>query len=161
MNAEQPGTGNLSKTSAKCDKTHSVSGDSNKNTQQDLHDPCPAYTPAHHHALVTLHCASSHRPFNAVWDPYYLEEVELLRPGTKVPSPRTVSLISRRCALLGPDGERVLQGLSRCDPRLIDGWTAPFVASYLGIVIVWFAAGKIHHAILEFIRLTESHTART
>ncbi|KAJ6590361.1 hypothetical protein B0H10DRAFT_2442367, partial [Mycena sp. CBHHK59/15] len=41
---------------------------------------------------------------------------------------------------------------------IIDGWTAPFVASYLGIVIVWFAAGKIHHAILEFIRLTESHT---
>ncbi|KAJ6624792.1 hypothetical protein B0H10DRAFT_1668944, partial [Mycena sp. CBHHK59/15] len=42
-------------------------------------------------ALVALRCASSHRPFNAVQDPYYLEEVELLRPGTKVPSPRTVS----------------------------------------------------------------------
>lgn len=35
---------------------------------------------------------------------------------------------------------------------VIDGWTAPFVASYLGIVIIWFSAGKIHRAILELIR---------
>jgi hypothetical protein len=33
----------------------------------------------------------------------------------------------------------------------MDGWTAPIVASFLGIVIVWYEKGIIHHAILEFI----------
>ena len=34
---------------------------------------------------------------------------------------------------------------------MLDGWTTPLVSSYLGLVIVWHANGKIHHAILEFI----------
>ncbi|KZS99691.1 uncharacterized protein LAESUDRAFT_718541, partial [Laetiporus sulphureus 93-53] len=41
---------------------------------------------------------------------------------------------------------------------IIDGWTAPFVASYLGIIIVWFDGTRLWRAILEFIRLTEKHT---
>jgi hypothetical protein len=36
-------------------------------------------------------CAANRRPFNSVKDPFYLQEVELLRPGTAVPSPSTVS----------------------------------------------------------------------
>jgi hypothetical protein len=28
----------------------------------------------------------------------------------------------------------------------IDGWTAPLVASYLGIVVIWYEHGKIHRA---------------
>lgn len=35
---------------------------------------------------------------------------------------------------------------------VMDGWTAPIVASFLGIVVVWYEDGKIHRAILEFIR---------
>lgn len=34
----------------------------------------------------------------------------------------------------------------------MDGWTAPIVASFLGIVVVWYEKGIIHRAILEFIR---------
>ncbi|EPQ54971.1 hypothetical protein GLOTRDRAFT_24990, partial [Gloeophyllum trabeum ATCC 11539] len=49
------------------------------------------YTPARHRALVALRCASSYRPFNSVHDPFYVAEVELLRPGTKPPSSSTVS----------------------------------------------------------------------
>ncbi|KAF8224923.1 hypothetical protein L208DRAFT_1508099, partial [Tricholoma matsutake] len=37
--------------------------------------------------------------------------------------------------------------------RVLDGWTAPIVASFLGLVVVWFDEGVIHHAVLEFIRL--------
>jgi hypothetical protein len=33
----------------------------------------------------------------------------------------------------------------------IDGWTAPIVASYLGIVVIWYDKGKTWRAILEFI----------
>ena len=32
------------------------------------------------------------------------------------------------------------------------GWTAPFVVSYLGIVTILFADGKIWLATLEFVR---------
>lgn len=35
---------------------------------------------------------------------------------------------------------------------MLDGWTSPLVSSYLGLVIVWHENGKIHRAILEFIR---------
>ena len=34
----------------------------------------------------------------------------------------------------------------------MDGWTAPIVASYLGIVVVWYEKGTIYCAVLEFIR---------
>jgi len=35
---------------------------------------------------------------------------------------------------------------------VIDGWTSPLVASFLGIVVVWCDGGVIYRAILEFIR---------
>ena len=34
----------------------------------------------------------------------------------------------------------------------IDGWPSPLTSSYLGVVIIWYEAGKIHRAILEFLR---------
>ena len=34
----------------------------------------------------------------------------------------------------------------------MDGWTAPIVASYLGVVIIWCDEGTVHRAILDFIR---------
>ncbi|KAF8219552.1 hypothetical protein L208DRAFT_1339232, partial [Tricholoma matsutake] len=40
---------------------------------------------------------------------------------------------------------------------VLDGWTAPIVASFLGIVVVWYSNGIIHRAILEFIWLTQKH----
>ncbi|KIO18117.1 hypothetical protein M407DRAFT_48613, partial [Tulasnella calospora MUT 4182] len=49
------------------------------------------YTPAGHRALIAIRCARSHRPTNMVADPEYLLEVNLLRPGTIVPSPATVA----------------------------------------------------------------------
>ncbi|KAF8579582.1 hypothetical protein K439DRAFT_1359273, partial [Ramaria rubella] len=43
---------------------------------------------------------------------------------------------------------------------VMDGWTAPLHFSYLGIVIVWYAQGRINHTILEFVRLTEKHMGK-
>ncbi|KIJ06879.1 hypothetical protein PAXINDRAFT_58178, partial [Paxillus involutus ATCC 200175] len=48
------------------------------------------YTPARHRALIAMCCAVSRRPFNIVKDAQYVQEVELLRPGTVIPSPTTV-----------------------------------------------------------------------
>ncbi|KIK75725.1 hypothetical protein PAXRUDRAFT_171927, partial [Paxillus rubicundulus Ve08.2h10] len=42
----------------------------------------------------------------------------------------------------------------------IDGWTAPIVASYLGIVVIWVDKGTMFRAVLEFARLTESHSGK-
>lgn len=35
---------------------------------------------------------------------------------------------------------------------MLDGWTSPLIFAYLGLVIIWYAEGKINRAILEFIR---------
>ena len=59
-------------------------------------DSCPKsdsaipYSEANHRALIALHCAKSARPINMVMDEDYLAEVEMLHPGTVVPSPNTV-----------------------------------------------------------------------
>jgi hypothetical protein len=34
----------------------------------------------------------------------------------------------------------------------IDGWTSPLRSSYLGVIVIWYDCGKIHRAILEFLR---------
>jgi hypothetical protein len=49
------------------------------------------YTEAAHRALIALRCAKNHRPFNSVLDEDYQAEVNMLRPGTKLPHPTTVS----------------------------------------------------------------------
>ncbi|KAI6018852.1 hypothetical protein EDC04DRAFT_2541711, partial [Pisolithus marmoratus] len=42
-------------------------------------------------AAIAMHCCVSKRPFNMVQDPHYVEEIQLLQPGTAIPSPATVS----------------------------------------------------------------------
>ncbi|KAJ7911010.1 hypothetical protein B0H13DRAFT_1615091, partial [Mycena leptocephala] len=87
------GTKNLQRSMEQCCRKRGVAADvdSSKGAQQDLFRSISRYTLAHHRALIALRCARSHRPFNSVKDELYLEEVELLRPGTHVPSPSTVS----------------------------------------------------------------------
>lgn len=85
------GTTNLTRSSKKCRERRGINEEGTKNAQQDLHKSVSKYTPARHRAMIALRCASSHRPFNSIADPYYLQEIELLRPGTSVPSPSTVA----------------------------------------------------------------------
>jgi hypothetical protein len=49
------------------------------------------FSAAAHRTLIALQCAKNHRPFNSVLDEDYQIEVEMLRPGTIIPSPVTVS----------------------------------------------------------------------
>jgi hypothetical protein len=49
------------------------------------------YSKAAHRALIALRCAKNHRPFNSILDSEYLQEVEMLRPGTILPHPITIS----------------------------------------------------------------------
>ena len=43
-------------------------------------------------------------------------------------------------------------GLNSTIHLVLDGWTAPIVASYLGLVVVWYENGWVHKAILDFIQ---------
>ncbi|KAF5315255.1 hypothetical protein D9619_006958 [Psilocybe cf. subviscida] len=123
--------------------------------------PSGQYTYATHRALIALRCAKNFRPFNMVTDSDYILEVLLLRPGTKIPDPSTVSRdikhIYEQMALhvknyfLNIDGPVHL---------VLDGWTSPLIFAYLGLVIIWYADGNIHRTILEFIRLKSNHDGR-
>jgi hypothetical protein len=122
-----------------------------------------------------MHLATSNRPANSVNDKYYKKEVELLRPGTKLPSASTVGRDLKVLYFKG--SEEVKEYFSVCIPSAFstveltscqkydgwvhtaaDGWTAPHDSSNLGLVIVWHDNGVIHRAVLEFIQLHERHT---
>lgn len=94
-----------------------------------------------------------------VEDRLYKVEVEMLRPGTTPPKPATVSRDVQRLFIdMAVLVAQYFMTLNTAFHIVLDGWTAPIVASYLGIVIVWHADGKIYRAVLDFIRLKQSHT---
>ncbi|KAF8239995.1 hypothetical protein L208DRAFT_1235428 [Tricholoma matsutake] len=79
------GTKNLQDGVKPCDKRLGVvSGDAPQRTGAP-------YSPAGHHTMIAMCCAKNHRPFNSVLDEDYQAEVEMLQPGTILPSPQTVS----------------------------------------------------------------------
>jgi hypothetical protein len=92
MNTSQ-GTTNLRQTLTQCCLRRGVgkASGSSANAQQDLHNSVSRYNPIRHRAIIALRCASSHRAFQMVSDPYYKKEVELLCPGTVILGPLTVS----------------------------------------------------------------------
>lgn len=87
------GTKNLDRGVTACNKRRSVKEDGSATigSQQSLHQAVSKYTPHRHRAIIAMRCARSNRPFEFVNDEFYAHEVELLRPGTKIPDPRTVS----------------------------------------------------------------------
>ncbi|KAF8220481.1 hypothetical protein L208DRAFT_1068979, partial [Tricholoma matsutake] len=78
------GTSNLQLGVAQCTKHHGLLG-----TQ--VSKSGPPYSEAAHCALIALHCAKHHQPFNLVLDDDYQTEVQMLQPGMKIPHPMTVS----------------------------------------------------------------------
>lgn len=79
------GTTNLLKTGQQCDTERGIVATQTESATSLV------YSPAAHRAIIAMRTATSHRPFNIVNDKYYKMEVELLRPGTTVPSSSTVS----------------------------------------------------------------------
>ncbi|KAJ7793724.1 hypothetical protein B0H13DRAFT_1675497 [Mycena leptocephala] len=77
------GTSNLKRTAEKCD--------SERGLVVGPQASGPPYSVAAHRAIIAMRTATSNRPFNSVNDKYYKMEVELLRPGTTIPAPSTVS----------------------------------------------------------------------
>ncbi|KAF8240469.1 hypothetical protein L208DRAFT_1233300 [Tricholoma matsutake] len=49
--------------------------------------------------------------------------------------------------------QQYLKALNSTIHLVLNGWTAPILASFLGLVVVWFHERVIYHGVLEFIRL--------
>ena len=86
-NKTSTGTTNMRTSVAKCDHQRGVTPTTSRTVMTS-----PLYSEAAHQAIIALRCATSHCPFNSVSYKYYHKEVDLLRPGTKIPVPSTVSL---------------------------------------------------------------------
>jgi hypothetical protein len=81
------GTANLQKGVDRCLGKH---GETEEVMGQDPSVPAVKYSEATHRALIALRCAKYQRPFNSVVDEEYKIEVNMLRPGTKIPHPSTI-----------------------------------------------------------------------
>lgn len=82
------GTTNLAKANSGCNKARGIVTQGLTTTSSNQMAP---YSEAAHRVLIALRCAASRRPFSSVTDPFYVLEVQMLRPGTILPSPSTIS----------------------------------------------------------------------
>ncbi|KAJ3573237.1 hypothetical protein NP233_g2572 [Leucocoprinus birnbaumii] len=153
------GTGNLTSGIKACDRRRGIATHSQASRSSNVVKI--TYSEAAHRAIIALHCARNQRPFNIVNDPMYKAEVDLLRPGTSVLTPE---MLSRDTLLLHQELSRSVRDhflkLNNGVHIVLDGWSAPIIAAYLGLVVVWYERGEIFRAVLEFIRLKQRHTGK-
>ncbi|QRV80904.1 hAT family dimerization protein [Ceratobasidium sp. AG-Ba] len=117
------------------------------------------YTYAMHLAILVMSCAYHYLPFARVLDKLFRLQVELLRPGTVVPDSSTISRTTQ--FVYQQQAHRVktyFKDEINTIHLAIDGWTSPTAVAYLGLVVHWYAEGRLWRTVLEFIRLEQKHT---
>ncbi|CAE6461892.1 unnamed protein product, partial [Rhizoctonia solani] len=117
------------------------------------------YTYAMHLAIIVMSCAYHYLPFARVVDKLFRRQVELLRPGTAVPDSSTVSRTTK--FVYQQQARHVKTYFENGVDTIhlaIDGWTSPTAVAYLGLVVHWYAEGRLWRTVLEFIRLEQKHT---
>ncbi|KAG9079673.1 hypothetical protein FRC06_007593 [Ceratobasidium sp. 370] len=150
------GTTKLRKGAEKCSQRHLGHSADDTATSEVV---VPPYSEAKHRAILALWSAHSHRSFASLTDKFHRMEVEYLRPGTTLPSSSTISRdVKTIYAKYAPRVREYFLSVNSAVHLAIDGWTSPISESYLGIIAVWFDKLEIHRCILEFVRLTSSHT---
>lgn len=88
------GASNLARGIEECNLHHGADNETAtgaRRAQQTIKKSISEHMPAKHRALIALHCEAPKHPFNTVNDSVYVQEVTLLRPGTVLPPPSTVS----------------------------------------------------------------------
>ncbi|KAF5345225.1 hypothetical protein D9756_011482 [Leucocoprinus leucothites] len=128
-----------------CDTQTGVTGDTLESGYSDSDDYVPYSKAAHH----------------AVKDPFYKIEVNMLRRETTLPCAEQVGC-DTQLLYHEMSGLVCTKLMSTTSPihLVLDGWTAPIIASYLGLVIIWYKQDKIFCTVLEFIRLKQKHTGQ-
>ncbi|KAG9081714.1 hypothetical protein FRC06_005430, partial [Ceratobasidium sp. 370] len=121
----------------------------------------PPYSEAQHRAILALWSAHSHRSFESLTDKFHRMEVEYLRPGTHLPSSSTISRDVRAIhAKYAPKVREYFQSIHGAIHLVVDGWTSPTSNSYIGLVVVWYDRMTIYRSILDFTRVTSTHTGK-
>ncbi|KAF5354023.1 hypothetical protein D9756_006943 [Leucocoprinus leucothites] len=147
------GTGNLQKGIKACNQLNGLAEDGSSLVPHQSDSDYIPYSESAHRAIISLQCAVNQCPFNSVKDGLYRLEVAMLRKGTVLPSPEQVGR-DTRLLYREVSGILITSGIH----LVLDGWTAPIIASYLGLVIIWSEQGTIYRTVLEFIRLKHKHT---
>ncbi|KAG8706520.1 hypothetical protein FRC11_008170, partial [Ceratobasidium sp. 423] len=123
-----------------------------------INQPQP-WTAACHHAILALHCAHDHCPFASAVDPLHTKEVQMLCPGTLLP---TAAIISNYVWYIyegaSCDAALYLKDLLGALHLAVDGWTCPTSTSFLGIIVFWEEDQVMWQVVLEF--LTKSHMGK-
>nr|VWO98345.1 PPM-type phosphatase domain-containing protein [Ganoderma boninense] len=117
------------------------------------------YSPTRMCFLLAMWCVSRHRPFKVVEDPEFCAMLGMLYGKVHIPSQVTVFqdvqlILDETMARLIDRFENLPGKIHLC----VDGWTSPNVMNFLGVTAHWQEAGVMRHVILDFIRLTKSHT---
>src|SRR3984957_6353244 len=148
-------TGNLSKHVDKCEPNNA-----NATVQQITSFASGStYTAHRFRYLLAIWCARRHRPFNIVADPELRKLFKMLYGQVHIPHPVTISRDVLEIFILSK--ERVAALLKDYPGRLhvgVDGWTSPNVFSFLGITVHRAVGPNIKSFVLDFIKLTSSHT---
>ncbi|OJT02154.1 Zinc finger BED domain-containing protein RICESLEEPER 2 [Trametes pubescens] len=149
-------TGNLVRHASRCDpkptpENEAITAFANGTT----------YSPARMRYYLALWCARHHRPFLIVEDGELCAILRMLYGRVEIPSRVTVSrdihMIMHHCK------ELVILLFAAYPGRIhicVDGWTLPNILAFLGITAHWHKDGKVRHIILDFVRLTSSHTGQ-
>ncbi|PIL30809.1 hypothetical protein GSI_06977 [Ganoderma sinense ZZ0214-1] len=119
------------------------------------------YSSARMRFLLAMWCTSCHHPFKVVEDPEFRAMLGMLYGKVQIPSCITVShdvqlILDETMAQLMDQFENLQGKIHLC----VDGWTSPNVMNFLSVTAHWQEAGAMHHIILDFIRLTKSHTSK-
>ncbi len=112
-----------------------------------------SYNKAKFRFLTTAWVATCYRPFAIVDDPPLQAMFKMLYAKVDIPSSKTVSRdVKEAFTISKADVAAYLQGQRSVIHIAFDGWTAPNVVSYLGVVVVFESSGEIVTFLLDFVR---------
>ncbi len=143
------------------------SSTSNLNGHVDVCDPIPdddqssitqfahgsTYNKAKFRFLTTAWVTTCFRPFAIVEDPPLQAMLTMLYARVDIPSSTTVSRDVKETFVISKEAVAAYLRSQRSSIHIaFDGWTAPNVISYLGVVVIFEQGGEIVCLLLDFVR---------
>ncbi len=115
------------------------------------------YNKAEFRYLTTVWIARCHRPFAIIEDEPLQDMFKMLYAKVEVPSASTVSRdVKEVWAISKKEVASFLQQLKCAIHIAFDGWTAPNVLSFLGVVVSFEHQGALISLLLDFVRYVSS-----
>ncbi|THH16802.1 hypothetical protein EUX98_g9241 [Antrodiella citrinella] len=119
------------------------------------------YNKAQFRYLLSLWVARRHRPYAIVQDDELVQAFRMLYSRVEIPSAMTVSRdvqeIFKHAQIHVAKKLQEFPGLLHIG---LDGWTSPNVISFLGVTVHYVEDAKLRSFILDFVKLTKSHTGK-